>query len=121
MRGGEVTVEIIIIEITTIDAGMRNRGQGVGRGRRIIIIIIRVNIQGIGMRRKRANIVAHLIAHILQVVVQVRIGDAIEGGAEVVEIMVVLDADRHLRSIKKNVDMVTIGSKGALQIQGSKT
>jgi pyridoxal biosynthesis lyase PdxS len=51
----------------------------------------------------------------------VRIGDAIEGEAGVGEIMVVLDADRHLRSIKKNVDTVTIGSKGDLQIQGSKT
>jgi hypothetical protein len=121
MRGGEATVEIIIIETTTIDAGMRNRGQGVGRGRRIIIIITRVNIQGIGMRRKRANIAVHHIAHILQAVVQARIGGAIGGGAEVGEKMVVLDADRHLRSIKKNVDMVTIGSKGDLRIQGSKT
>jgi hypothetical protein len=105
MSVGEVTVEIIIIVIITIDAGMRSQDQEVERDPHTIIIITRGNTSVIGTRRKRASIAAHRIAHIHQVVVQVMIKDAIEGGVGVEEKMVVLGADRHLRSIKKNVDM----------------
>jgi hypothetical protein len=126
MSEGEATVEIIIIIVTTttttttIDVGMRSLDQGAGRDLHIIIIIMHRGItHDIGTRRRRANTAVRRIAHIHLVVVQARVEDAIEGGAEVEERMEVLDADRRLRNIKKNVATVTI-DMGALQIQESR-
>ncbi len=118
---GEVTVEIIIIVTITIDAGMRSQDQEVERDLHTIIITTKVNTSVIGTRRKRESIVVHRIAHIHQAVVQVRIGDAIEGEVGVEEMMVVLGADRHLRSIKKNVAMVGKIDMVVLPTQENKT
>jgi hypothetical protein len=120
MSVGEVTVEIIIIVTITIDVGMRNQDQEVERDPHTIIIITRGNTSVTGTRRKRASIAAHRIAHIHQVVVQVRIKDAIEGGVGVEEMMAALGADRHLRSIKKNVDMAGKIDMAALPIKENK-
>jgi hypothetical protein len=117
----EVTVEIIITVISATDEEMRSQDQEVVRDPHTIIIIIRENTSAIGMIRKRASIAAHLTAHIHQVVAQVKIEDAIEGGVGVEEMIMGLDADRHLRNIKKNVVMVVIIDTVALLIQENKT
>ena len=121
MSAAGVTVEIIIIDTITIDAGMRSQDQEVERDLHTIIITTKVNTSAIEMTRKRESIVVHHTVHIHQVAVQVRIGDAIEGGVGAEEMMAALGADRHLRSIKKNVVMAGKIDMAVLPTQENKT